>query len=51
MSEDILKYLNYIKTGKYDEMYKDTTLKYIGSSNQKFYRVKCRGEIICLKEI
>lgn len=49
--KSIFKYLNYIKIGKYYEEFKDLSLKYVGSSNQKFYKVEFRGENLWLKEI
>lgn len=41
----ILKYLNYIKCGKYLEKYCTTTIPYIGSTNQKFITLN-GGDII-----
>ncbi len=40
----ILPYLTYLKVGSYDESKRTTTKKFVGSSNQVFYKVK-NGEI------
>lgn len=49
--KEILRYLNYIKVGGYEENLRDLRLPYVGSKNQKFYAVECGGDRICLKEI
>ncbi|AND85366.1 4Fe-4S cluster-binding domain-containing protein [Clostridium tyrobutyricum] len=49
--QDILKYLTYLKTGPFIEKLKDSTLPFIGSKNQNFYKVIKGGGKICMREI
>lgn len=43
--EEILKYINYIKTGEFIDALKDSTLAFVGSSNQKMYKVNKEKEL------
>lgn len=38
--EELLSHIKYIKTGRYEEGLRTTTTPYIGSSNQKFRRLR-----------
>ena len=42
--QELLQVLDYIKVGKYDKKKHCTTVDYIGSTNQKFYRLE-KGDI------
>ncbi len=38
--EDVVRYLKYVKVGKYDKSKRCTTVPYIGSTNQQFIKLK-----------
>lgn len=38
--EEIIKYLKYLKTGPYIHSKRTTTMRFVGSSNQKFEVLK-----------
>ena len=38
--EDVIRYLKYVKVGKYDKSKRCTTVPYIGSTNQQFIKLK-----------
>lgn len=47
----VLGQLRYLKTGPFAQEHTDPPKPFVGSNNQRFYRVRKEGENICLSEI
>ena len=48
---EIFQYINYIKVGRYIQEYRDVSLAFVGSSNQKLYKIEKEGDKYWKREI